>query len=100
MLNLVPGLEERAKGVIRGLTGDAFNSGQIDTIFDQVVKNISEEGANKFRAIDTGSSPIVLSQEQYRIVNEQLNALDPEFRESAVAAFKRALTEGRILLAP
>jgi hypothetical protein len=99
-LVLHPEIGERAKRVIRVLTGDAFGSDQIDAIFDQVVANLPDDDADKFQYINPDSNPIVLSREQFRIVSEQLNALSPEFRATAAAALQKALDEGRIRIAP
>src|SRR4051812_32624121 len=94
-----PARRERIKGIIRGLTGDAFDSGEIDAIFDEIVNNLPDEHVSKLNGIATNGS-IALNQDQLRVISEQLDALSPQFKATVIAAFQKAIREGRVVVGP
>jgi hypothetical protein len=50
-----PEIRERVRGAIRAMAGNAFDDEGIEAIYDQITRNISEDDAKEFRAIDPGA---------------------------------------------
>jgi hypothetical protein len=91
--------ENIAKNAMRKLTNDDLNEAQINTMYDQIIRNIKREDAEKFTSINPNRQPVVLNREQHRIVTEQLNGLRGELGGAAIQAFQKAMDAGRISIA-
>lgn len=70
---------------------------QINTVYEQVIQNISPVDAWKFRSVNTDSAPIILTSGQMEIVQKQINKLTPDMKRTVQQQFDTAVSKGKIV---
>lgn len=97
---ITPSMAEAAKSTLSGLTNNSFSGPEIDNIYDQVIRHIPLDDVKKFMAVDPSSYPITLDNQQYGIVNQEINNLSSDYRSRVMDEFRKSQENGRIAIPP
>jgi uncharacterized protein YllA (UPF0747 family) len=74
-----------------------LTTAQINTVYDQVIRNISYDHAREFSSVDPNSVPIVLTPKQIEIVQDQINQLTPDLKRTVQQQFDTAVSNGKLV---
>jgi RHS repeat-associated protein len=94
-----PSVVANAKTVLNRVCGGALSQDQIDSLTNDVMQSITFTDALKFAKINPASNPVVLTQDQSAIVENQIQQIsDPALQSAAQQAFTKALANGSVVV--
>jgi len=91
------GVERNVKSVLSNVTNGTLSSDEINDLYDEIIDHIERKDAELFANINPNSAVITLNDQQFHIVEQQIDAVeDPALRAKAQAGLDQALANGKV----
>lgn len=92
-------VKKNTRNVVQKICGGAFTPKELDDISKQVISNISLSDALKFKDINPSSSPIKVTKEQKKIVDDLINRLKNDATgNKAKSEYAKAVKTGKVVV--
>jgi hypothetical protein len=84
------------KNILKGLTNGALSPGQMDSLIDQVINNITEDEAKRLMPLAGSGFRAEITPEQKQVIQHQIDQLPSDLRDTVQSEFERANANGTI----
>jgi hypothetical protein len=82
--------------LIQNLSNNAFTPMQLDSIAEQIYRNIQFGEARSLGTINPNQRPLSVNSKQYSVIRGQLDKLTPDLRGFALQQFEQAVRSGAL----